>query len=148
MSTLKKTICSLFLVMAGMTIHNPLQAQTVQLYDLDPWVYSDTTMSEAGHVRLNVSVKIKNVEQADSVYFMLGSTANASDVNIYRGKVSSSGSDYFVSVGTTQYMVYGNLQISNPLILTMAECSLFHFVSVQVKDVSGNLSNMVSIQIN
>ena len=141
---MKKTILLFLLALAG----NAAPAQTVELYDLEPGFYTDTLTSTSGHIRLGVAVKIQNVAQADSIYFMLGTTINASDVSIYKRKFILSGSDYFIDAGPVQYPVSGNFQIYDPLNLPLTEFNAAHYVSVRVKDVSGNLSGIVSMLIN
>lgn len=144
---MKKIILLFFLALAGMMQSNALKAQTVTLYDLNPRIISDSSLASENAVRLYVSVKIQNVEQADSIYFMLGSVANGSDVRIIKGKVLSAGTYFYVAVGPDQFPIT-NSELDDPLLLPMTQFQASNYISVQMKDVTGTLSNIVSLRIN
>ena len=120
---------------------------TVHVYDLNPGTYTDSLLDNSNMIRLNVNYKIQNVDQADSVYFMMGSTVSASDVGIVTGKMILTSDGYAVTIGTDQYPVT-NLETTNSLTLAIAQFKLSKYISVKVKDVTGSLSNTISIRIN
>ncbi|MCW3084170.1 MAG: hypothetical protein JWP12_1536 [Bacteroidetes bacterium] len=144
---MKKIFLLFFLALAGMIQSNALKAQTVTLYDLNPRIYSDSSLVNESMLRLNISVKMQNVEQADSVFFMLGSVANASDAGMIKGKILSTGTYFYASVGPDQFPVTNN-ELNASILLALAQFQATRFISMRVKDVTGNVSNIVSLRIN
>lgn len=145
---MKKTIVLFLLTMCGILQYTTVNAQsTVQVYDLNPSITSDSLLSQSGMLQLNVNFKIQHIELADSVYYMLGTTSNAGDVAIIKGKMSFLNNIYYVSIGTNQYP-FSNFETFNPIQLAITQFQLSHYISVKVKDQQGNLSNIISMQIN
>lgn len=138
----------LIIFLIAFLVGDKLKAQsTVHIYDLNPVSYTDSVLAQSGMIRLNVNYKIQNIAQADSVYFMRGSNSNASDVGVTRGKVIFVNGNYYVAIGAEQFPI-ARFETTNAVILPAAQYILSKYISVKVKDKSGNMSNTVSIRIN
>lgn len=144
-----KLIKYIFLFFTGFLGMESLEAQTslVHIYDLAPDSYIDTLAGHPEIVELNVSFKIENTNQADSVFFMLGTNPNTADIANATGKFRLINGSYFVEISTNQYPVL-NDETSCQLILSESQLDLSNYLSMFVKDLQGNISNSLNIRIN
>lgn len=144
-----KLIKYIFLFFTGFLNMVIVEAQTslVHIYDLTPGSYIDTLAAHPEMVQLNVNFKIENTNQADSVFFMLGTTPNTADIANATGKFRLVNGSYFVEISTNQYPVI-NDETSCQVILSQSQLDLSKYLSMFVKDLQGNISNSLNIRIN
>lgn len=144
-----KLIKYIFLFFTGYISTLSLEAQTslVHIYDLAPGSYIDTLAAHPQMVQLNVSFKIENSNQADSVFFMLGTSPNTGDITTATGKFRLVNGSYFLEISMNQYPVI-NDETSCQLILSASQLDLSKYLSMFVKDLQGNISNNLNIRIN
>lgn len=144
-----KLIKYIFLFSTGFlnTVNMEAQTSLVHIYDLTPGSYIDSLAAYPEMVQLNVNFKIENTNQADSVFFMLGTTPNTANIANVTGKFRLVNGSSFVEINANQYPVI-NDEASCQVILSKSQLDLSKYLSMFVKDLQGNISNSLNIRIN
>jgi hypothetical protein len=147
-----KRIVNYFLLVSALIIFQKSGlAQTtlssIKIYDLNPGVEVDSTVSKENKERLFVNFKLSDVTTADSVFFRFGTTQGSSDVVTETGNFKKSGSDYAVKTQGPSYPIV-NLEASCRIKITKNQLKQATFLSMVVKDKSGLYTNVLSIRLH
>ncbi|MGQ0829854.1 MAG: hypothetical protein ACT4ON_15815 [Bacteroidota bacterium] len=120
---------------------------SVHISDLNPGVEIDSTMSVTGEIRLFINFKIDDVSQADSVFFMFGTTKGGSEIFKENGKFQKTGSNHFVKTQGSDYQII-NTEASCKVNIGETQYNSSPYLSMVVKDKSGLYTNTLHIRIN
>lgn len=97
---MKKIFLVLFMCFAGLA----LKAQSAVTV-ADPVAF---VMDTTANVKVRLSVRVATIPATSTVYFLLGTAADASDVLNAAATVIKYGGSYFVEYNNTRYPVMGN----------------------------------------
>lgn len=148
---MKKIVGYLLLIAALIIFQKNAGAQTklseLKIFDLNPGVETDSTVSKEGKSRLFVNFKLSDVSLADSVFFMFGATKEGKEVVTETGQFTKSGSLYSVKTQGPSYTIV-NSEASCRIKVTKKQLKDCRFLSLVVKDKSGLYTNVLNIRIN
>lgn len=148
-----KNTCRLFLFFFALVIfHKPATAQNqqkspIRISDLSPGTEIDSIVSQENKIRLFVSFKIDNPTNADSVFFMFGTSKKGKEITVETGKFIKNGSVYSVKTQGPAYEIINSEAICKVKV-TKKQFNSSKFLSLVVKDKSGLYTNVLNIRIN
>jgi hypothetical protein len=148
---MKKSFSYLLLFFALISFQKNAAGQTqlsaLKIFDLNPGVETDSTVSKEGKSRLYVNFKLSDVSLADSVFFRFGTTKEGTDVVIETGEFKKSGAVYSVKTQGPSYAIV-NSEASCRIKITKKQLMDCKFLSMVVKDKSGLYTNVLNMRIN
>lgn len=140
-------LLSAFIIFQKNAAAQKQQLSALKIYDLNPGIETDSTVSKEGKSRLYVNFKLSDASLADSVFFRFGTTKEGEDVVIETGNFTKSGSDYSVKTQGPSYVIR-NAEVSCRIKITKKQLKDCRFLSMVVKDKSGLYTNVLSMRIN
>lgn len=148
---MKKIVKALLLLSSFLFFQKSVHAQTMEsplkIYDLNPGVENDSSVSSEGKFRLYVNFKLSDPSLADSVFFSFGTTEGSKDVVTETGNFSKKGSVYSLKVQGPSYEVI-NTEVSCRLKIKKKELSDCKYLTLVAKDKSGLYTNALTLRIN
>ena len=100
----------------------------------------DTTV-----VDINVSFKIKNIDQADKAYFLFGTVQDSSDVFSAQADIINSGGNYYLSYNGNQLAV-NNYTAQSIIQLSAQQDADYNYITLYVKDTAGQESSRLYLE--
>jgi hypothetical protein len=136
----------LFLLFTGMAFNTNAQSDITvsdlmvrRLYPLNSLGSPDTTAS----INISVNFKISKIDSTDTVFLLMGSAKDSSNVLLQQAnKISTQGVNYLSFSGQNDSL-YANIEASHTFILSSAQWKKTKYVTVYLKDISGNYSSRV-----
>jgi hypothetical protein len=123
------------------------QLSALRIFDLNPGIEMDSTVSQEGKSRLYVNFKLSDVSLADSVFFRFGTTRGGAEVVTETGEFKKAGSVYSVKTQGPSYVIT-NSEASCRIKITKKQLKDCTFLSMVVKDKSGLYTNVLYTRIN
>jgi hypothetical protein len=123
------------------------QKSGLRISDINPVTDIDSAMSSAGKIRLTVNFKMNDPSLADSVFFMFGNTSGGHEIAIENGKFQKSGKNISVKTQGGDFALM-NKEASCKVKVSKEAYNSSKYLSIVVKDNSGQYTNVLSIRIN